>query len=46
LAQQRNKNDKERSLTSKSQIKEKVTKENMGYLPRVLFFNAFQLGIK
>jgi hypothetical protein len=23
--------------------KEKVLKENMGYLPRVLFFNAFQL---
>jgi hypothetical protein len=25
-------------------IKEKLLKENMGYLPRVLFFNAFQLG--
>jgi hypothetical protein len=24
--------------------KEKVLKENMGYLPRVLFFNAFELG--
>jgi hypothetical protein len=24
--------------------KEKLLKENMGYLPRVLFFNAFQLG--
>jgi hypothetical protein len=22
----------------------KVLKENMGYLPRVLFFNAFELG--
>jgi hypothetical protein len=27
-------------------IKEKSLKENMGYLPRVLFFNAFQLGTK
>jgi hypothetical protein len=24
--------------------KEKLLKQNMGYLPRVLFFNAFQLG--
>jgi hypothetical protein len=24
--------------------KEKLLKENMGYLPRMLFFNAFQLG--
>jgi hypothetical protein len=24
--------------------KEKVTEKNMGYLPRVFFFNAFQLG--
>jgi hypothetical protein len=24
--------------------KEKVLKENMGYLPRVLFFNTFELG--
>jgi hypothetical protein len=24
--------------------KEKLLKENMGYLPRVLFFNAFELG--
>jgi hypothetical protein len=30
--------------TSKTQQKEKVLKENMGYLPRVLFFNAFELG--
>jgi hypothetical protein len=30
--------------TSKAQQKEKVLKENMGYLPRVLFFNAFELG--
>jgi hypothetical protein len=29
-----------------TQIKENVLKENMGYLPRVLFFNAFQLGTK
>jgi hypothetical protein len=34
------------SNTSKTQIKEKVLKENMGYLPTVLFFNAFQLGTK
>jgi hypothetical protein len=33
-------------ITSKTQIKEKVLKENKGYLPRVLFFNAFQLGTK
>jgi hypothetical protein len=26
--------------------KEKLLKENMGYLPRVLFFNAFQLGVE
>jgi hypothetical protein len=26
--------------------KEKLLKENMGYLLRVLFFNAFQLGTK
>jgi hypothetical protein len=25
-------------------IKEKLLEENMGYLPRVLFFNAFELG--
>jgi hypothetical protein len=25
-------------------IKEKLLKENMGYLPRVLFFNAFELS--
>jgi hypothetical protein len=24
--------------------KEQLLKENMGYLPRVLFFNAFELG--
>jgi hypothetical protein len=28
----------------KDSTKEKLLKENMGYLPRVLFFNAFQLG--
>jgi hypothetical protein len=33
-------------ITSKTQIKEKLLKENMGYLPRVLFFNAFGLGTK
>jgi hypothetical protein len=32
------------SNNSKTQQKEKVLKENMGYLPRVLFFNAFELG--
>jgi hypothetical protein len=25
-------------------VKEKVLKENIGHLPRVLFFNAFELG--
>jgi hypothetical protein len=28
----------------KDSTKEKLLKENMGYLPRVLFFNAFKLG--
>jgi hypothetical protein len=32
-------------MTSKTQIKEKVVKvKTLGYLPRVLFFNAFELG--
>jgi hypothetical protein len=32
-------------ITSKNQIKEKVLKvKTLGYLPRVLFFNAFELG--
>jgi hypothetical protein len=32
-------------ITSKTQIKEKSNeKKTMGYLPRVLFFNAFELG--
>jgi hypothetical protein len=32
-------------MTSKTQIKEKVLKiKTLGYLPRVLFFNAFELG--
>jgi hypothetical protein len=32
-------------ITSKTQIKEKVMKVKiLGYLPRVLFFNAFELG--
>jgi hypothetical protein len=33
-------------ITSKTQIKEKVLKsKTLGYLPRVLFFNAFELGV-
>jgi hypothetical protein len=32
-------------ITSKTQIKEKELKvKKLGYLPRVLFFNAFELG--
>jgi hypothetical protein len=32
-------------ITSKTQIKEKELKvKTLGYLPRVLFFNAFELG--
>jgi hypothetical protein len=32
-------------ITSKTQIKEKILKiKILGYLPRVLFFNAFELG--
>jgi hypothetical protein len=32
-------------ITSKTQIKEKGAKnKTLGYLPRVLFFNAFELG--
>jgi hypothetical protein len=32
-------------MTSKTQIKEKLLKiKTLGYLPRVLFFNAFELG--
>jgi hypothetical protein len=32
-------------MTSKTQIKEKVLNVKiLGYLPRVLFFNAFELG--
>jgi hypothetical protein len=32
-------------ITSKTQIKEKELKVKiLGYLPRVLFFNAFELG--
>jgi hypothetical protein len=32
-------------ITSKTQIKEKVLEsKTLGYLPRVLFFNAFELG--
>jgi hypothetical protein len=34
-------------MTSKTQIKEKITeKKTLGYLSRVLFFNAFELGAK
>jgi hypothetical protein len=50
LAQKRNKNDKERSLSSNNfqdSTKRKSTeKKTLGYLPRVLFFNAFELGAK
>jgi hypothetical protein len=31
-------------MTSKNQQKEKLLKETLCYLPRVLFFNAFELG--
>jgi hypothetical protein len=31
-------------ITSKTQIKEKNENKTLGYLPRVLFFNAFELG--
>jgi hypothetical protein len=32
-------------ITSKTQIKEKVLKsKTLGYLPKVLFFNVFELG--
>jgi hypothetical protein len=32
-------------MTSKTQIKEKISgNKTLGYLPRVLFFNAFELG--
>jgi hypothetical protein len=48
LAQKQNKNDKERSLPSNNlqdSIKRKSTeKKTLGFLPRVLFFNAFELG--
>jgi hypothetical protein len=49
LAQKQNKKDKEWLLkvviTSKTQIKEKeLNVKTLGYLPRVLFFNAFELG--
>jgi hypothetical protein len=34
-------------ITSKTQIKEKKTEnKTLDYLPRVLFFNAFELGAK
>jgi hypothetical protein len=31
-------------MTSKTQIKKITEKKILGYLPRVLFFNAFELG--
>jgi hypothetical protein len=33
-----------RSNNFQDSTKEKLLKENIGYLPRVLFFNAFELG--
>jgi hypothetical protein len=48
LAQKRNKNDKESHYSSnnfQNSNKRKITEsKTMGYLPRVLFFNAFELG--
>jgi hypothetical protein len=50
LAQKINKNDKERSYSSKNfqdSTKRKSTeKKTLGYLPRVFFFNAFELGVE
>jgi hypothetical protein len=34
------------SINIEDSTKEKLLKENKGYLPRVLFFNAFQLGVE
>jgi hypothetical protein len=31
-------------ITSKTQIKKELKVKTLGYLPRVLFFNAFELG--
>jgi hypothetical protein len=48
LAQKRNKKDKERSLQSNnfqdSNKRKSTENKTLGYLPRVLFFNAFELG--
>jgi hypothetical protein len=48
LAQKQNKNDKERNYSSNNfqdSNKRKITeKKTLGYLPRVLFFNTFELG--
>jgi hypothetical protein len=50
LAQQRNKKNKERLLqynNFQDSIKRKSTeKKTMGYLSRVLFFNAFEMGVE
>jgi hypothetical protein len=48
LAQKRNKNDKESHYSSNnfqdSNKRKSTEKKTLGYLPRVLFFNAFKLG--
>jgi hypothetical protein len=47
LAQKRNKRIRRGHYSSNNfqdSTKGKLLKENMGYLPRVLFFNAFELG--
>jgi hypothetical protein len=47
LAQKQNRNDKEHYSSNNFQdsTKRKITKKKtLGYLPRVLFFNAFELG--
>jgi hypothetical protein len=31
-------------ITSKTQIKKRTESKTLGYLPRVLFFKAFELG--
>jgi hypothetical protein len=50
LAQQQNKKDKERYYSSNnfqdSNKRKSTENKTMGYLPRVIFFNAFQLGTK
>jgi hypothetical protein len=48
LAQQQNKNNKKSHYSSNNfqdSNKRKITEsKTLGYLPRVLFFNAFELG--